>query len=153
LATILKSIDYGQVIMNSNQRKDATLGMPHGTASGRLRKMILFNLLKKHGENSCHACGKPIDSVDALSIEHKKPWEGVSADLFWDLENIAFSHLRCNTPNRPYNNGGWNKKPAPEGMAWCIGHQVFEPVENFWKNASFWNGLEKYCKTTKIRNR
>ncbi len=139
--------------MSSNESKAKTLGMPHGTANGRLRKSILFHLLTRLKENVCYVCGEEIKTPDELSIEHKKPWEGVSADLFWDLENIAFSHLFCNRPHRLHNNGGWNKKDAPEGMAWCIGHQRFESVENFWKNASFWNGLEKYCKETKIRNR
>jgi len=138
---------------NSNENKAKTLGMPYGTATNRLRKNILFHFLIRLKENMCHVCGKEIKTTDELSIEHKKPWEGISADLFWDLENIAFSHLFCNRPHRPHDIGGWNKKKAPEGMAWCIGHQVFEPVENFWKNASFWNGLEKYCKATKIRNR
>jgi 5-methylcytosine-specific restriction endonuclease McrA len=88
----------------SNNSKAVTLGMPHGTACGKLRKNILFHLLKKHGENQCYRCTEPIELVDELSIEHKKPWEGISADLFWDLENVAFSHMRCNRPHR--NNGG-----------------------------------------------
>ena|SRR5712664_1866660 len=95
--------------MNSNQKKDATLGMPHGTANNRLRKNILFHLLKKHDENYCVRCEQLIESVDDLSIEHIKPWEGISAELFWDLENIAFSHLHC---NRPHVQG--NKKYTSE---------------------------------------
>lgn len=75
---------------NSNQRKDATLGMPHGTANSRLRKNVLFSLLQKLGEDICFKCGRKIEKVEELSIEHKLPWEGRSADLFWDLSNIAF---------------------------------------------------------------
>lgn len=86
----------------SNEKKTATLGMPHGTATGRLRKNILFHLLRKYGESVCFKCSQDIERVEDLSIEHKKPWEGVSADLFWDLDNIAFSHLRCNLPDRPF---------------------------------------------------
>jgi hypothetical protein len=135
--------------MSSNENKAKTLGMPHGTANGRLKKNILFHLLKKLNENICFKCGKLIDVVDELSIEHKLPWEGRSAELFWDLNNIAFSHLFCNRPNRPHNNGGWNKKQRPEGTNWCIGHQRFEPIENFWKAAQRSSGLEQYCKETK----
>lgn len=97
--------------MNSNERKTETLGMPHGTATNRLRKNILFHLLKKHGENYCFKCSELIEEVEDLSIEHKKPWQGVSAELFWDLENIAFSHLHCNRPDRVF------RKYTPEQAA------------------------------------
>ena len=72
--------------------------MPFGTASNRLRKMILFSLLAKHNENVCFRCGKVIATVDDLSIEHKKAWLSVDSKLFWDIDNVAFSHLKCNTP-------------------------------------------------------
>jgi hypothetical protein len=101
----------------SNQRKAATLGMPQGTANNRLRKIILFHLLKRLGENYCFKCNELIEVVEDLSIEHKKPWEGISAELYWDLENIAFSHLRCNRPDRP--NGGTRTIIVPKGTIWC----------------------------------
>ncbi|HXQ38298.1 MAG TPA: hypothetical protein VN843_30130 [Anaerolineales bacterium] len=129
----------------SNEKKSVTLGMPHGTATNRLRKNILFHLLKKHGENYCFRCCESIERVDDLSIEHKQPWEGISAELFWDLNNIAFSHLCCNTPHR-HNGGGHNRKDAPAGMAWCSVCQKFEPVEAFDKNANHWNGLQRHCR-------
>lgn len=88
-----------------SDNKSAVLGMPHGTAVNRLRKNILFHLLKKHGENICFKCGKEIETADTLSIEHKEPWQSnLSSQLFWDLENIAFSHMFCNRPHR--NTGG-----------------------------------------------
>ena len=101
----------------SNTRKAETLGMPHGTATNRLRKKILFHLLKKYGENYCFRCSELIEVVDDLSIEHKKSWEGISADLFWDLENIAFSHLFCNRPDRPSH--GDRTIQVPKGTIWC----------------------------------
>lgn len=102
---------------NSNAKKSATLGMSHSTATNRLRKNILFHLLKKHSENICFKCSKVIDKVEHLSVEHKKPWESISAELFWDLENIAFSHMFCNRPNRP--SGGRSVIDVPEGTIWC----------------------------------
>lgn len=86
---------------NRNKSAEATLGMPHGTARNRLRKTLLFQYVKKCGENVCFRCGSEIENEDQLSIEHKAPWEGVSAGLFWDLDNIAFSHVQCNRPDRP----------------------------------------------------
>ena len=84
----------------SNERKSQFLGVPFGTACHKLRKSILFHLLVKLKENVCFKCGSIIDKIDELSIEHKLPWEGRDAKLFWDLENIAFSHLHCNTPHK-----------------------------------------------------
>ena len=82
----------------SNNKKSEQLGVSHGTACNRLRKNILFDLLRKQVENVCFQCGLPIDIVDELSVEHKIPWLD-SEDpigLFFDLDNIAFSHLTCN---------------------------------------------------------
>lgn len=78
-------------------KKDEQLGMPFGTANARLRKMILFNLLKKHGENVCFRCDTHIYTAAELSIEHKEPWLDVDVALFWDVENIAWAHLSCNS--------------------------------------------------------
>jgi hypothetical protein len=85
--------------MNKNEKKASQLGMPQGTASNRLRKNIIFMLLKMQNLNFCHQCGAEIESVDDLSIEHKIPWLD-SEDLiklFFDLDNIAFSHHSCNS--------------------------------------------------------
>ncbi len=82
--------------MGSNKAKAEQLGMPFGTASNRLRKMALFSVLERHGENVCYQCDRMIDAAGQLSIEHKKPWLHVTPELFWDLDNIAWSHLSCN---------------------------------------------------------
>lgn len=82
----------------SNEKKSLMLGMPHGTAQHKLRKSILFSLLVKYGQNKCYRCEKEIVNIDQLSIEHKKAWLNSEnpKELFFDLENIAFSHLKCN---------------------------------------------------------
>lgn len=82
----------------SNEKKSKQLGMPLGTATAKLRKSILFQLLKESGKNICYQCGNIISSEEELSIEHKIPWLDSSdpKKLFFSLENIAFSHLRCN---------------------------------------------------------
>ena len=86
----------------SNQTKDRLLGMPHGTANHRLRKLILFDLLRRFGLDQCFRCGQRINQVDDLSIEHKAPWQSAPDPQasFFDLENIAFSHLSCNSGAR-----------------------------------------------------
>jgi hypothetical protein len=134
-----------QTIKSSGARKSAFLGLPHGTAAGRLRKMILFHLLQKHGENVCFQCAEPIETVDELSIEHKQPWEGISLELYWSMDNIAFSHLRCNRPHRNVGGGIGKRKVGPEGTAWCVKCKAFYAVSEFMRNRSRWNGLQNRC--------
>lgn len=81
-----------------NENKRNLLGMPIGTATARLRKSILFKHIKMLNLDTCFRCGNKIDSIDELSIEHKVAWmfSGKETELFFDLDNIAFSHLKCN---------------------------------------------------------
>ena len=129
--------------MSSNEKKAATLGIPHGTAVSKLRKNIMFFLLCRLNENVCYRCKKAIQTVDEISIEHIKPWEGISADLFWDLQNIAFSHIACNRPHRIPG----PKIVTPEGTAWCSKHQKALPIADFYKVSTRDDGLSPYCKS------
>lgn len=84
---------------NHSSKKQQQLGMPIGTASNRLKKSIMFSLLKRLNENYCFKCGLEITSADTLSVEHKTDWldSDTPIELFFDLDNIAFSHNACNT--------------------------------------------------------
>jgi hypothetical protein len=124
------------------------LGMSYNTAMARLDRRVLFMLVQKAGLDTCHRCGKKIERVEDLSLEHKQPWLDADPTLFWDLENIAFSHKGCN-----YAAGRRGKMPgkekvskAPPGTAWCTGHQDYLPTENFGKCARTKNGLYSYCR-------
>jgi hypothetical protein len=81
-----------------NKRKDELLGEPHGTANGKLRKSIIFWLVQETGKDICHRCGEKIETIEELSIEHKDNWMSAENPIesFYDLGNIAFSHLGCN---------------------------------------------------------
>ncbi len=138
---------------NSSTRKSEFLGMPFGTANGRLRKMILFNLLKRLNENVCYKCKESITRLDELSIEHILPWEGVSVDLYWNIDNIAFSHLRCNRPHKPSGGSSTAKRIIPPtGYAWCAGCKDFRCVGLFGKGGR-WNGLREYCNPCRKQGR
>lgn len=71
--------------------------MDKGTAMHRLKKIIMFKLAKKAGMDRCHRCKLLITDVAEFSVEHIEPWLWRDVDLFWDIENIAFSHLSCNS--------------------------------------------------------
>lgn len=70
--------------------------MTTGKASHRLVKDLLFDFVVKAG-HKCYRCNGEL-TRDTFSIEHKKAWldSGEPVQLFFDLDNIAFSHMKCN---------------------------------------------------------
>lgn len=78
-------------------KKQTQLGMNPSTASHRLVKDTLWKLVVATGQDKCNRCGQPM-TRETFSIEHKIPWldSDDPVGLFFDQDNIAFSHLRCN---------------------------------------------------------
>lgn len=66
------------------------------TARSRLVSDLLFDMLTKL-KIVCHRCGGAMTRTD-YSIEHKTPWLHAknAAKLYFDLNNIGFSHKFCN---------------------------------------------------------
>lgn len=95
--------------MKDELEAKAQLGISLTTARYRLRRLILFDLVQRLGENICYHCGKVIQTPNELSMEHKHPWLGNSTDLFWSLNNVTWSHIGCNSGARrgPRRGGGW----------------------------------------------
>lgn len=82
-------------------KRNVQLGMNYSTAAHRLRTDILYAFAIAAGHR-CHRCSKAL-TRDTFSIEHKVSWLD-SEDplkLYFDLDNIAFSHQSCN-----YSAGG-----------------------------------------------
>lgn len=130
----------------SNARKSEFLGMSYGTASNRLKKQVMLQLLQRLNADICYKCSEQIETAEELSIEHIEPWfdrEG-GQELFWDLSNIAFSHLTCNRPHT-YDRLSL-RKVGPDGTAWCTDCGEFKPTEEFYKHSGRWNGLQAQCK-------
>jgi len=125
--------------------------MPVGTAAGRLRKQIMFELIGRQGLDTCFRCGQKIESAEELSIDHKQDWID-NHELFWDLDNIAFSHFLCNSV-ASFRSGKRQpskyRKVGPPNTAWCQSHQQFLPIENFYPRKDHWNGVDPYCKECK----
>ena len=96
--------------------------MSISTASYRLKKLVLFDLVQRVGCDYCHHCAGRIAAPEQLSVEHKVSWLYRDAHLFWDLTNVTFSHLACNTTHRAasrYDRGGSieQRKAEQLGMA------------------------------------
>lgn len=124
----------------SKEEHESLLGMDVSTATARLKKAVMMDLIRKAGLDSCHRCGKTIEHPDDLSLDHIQPWRRVSADLFWDLSNVAFSHRGCNKVDRP------GRKIGPEGTSWCSACKKFLELAEFASNQSKWNGISGTCK-------
>ena len=79
------------------QKKNEQLGMNAGTAKHRLLRSILWSLIVETNKNICCKCGQPM-CRDTYSIEHLVPWLDSENpfELFFDLNNISYSHLKCN---------------------------------------------------------
>lgn len=131
---------------NSHKKKSEKLGINYSTASAKLRKQILFKLVQQCNLDECFKCKTKIENLEELSIEHKLNWYVNGVEYFWDLDNIAFSHLKCNRPDFPSCGRGHKRRiEPPEGKAWCSTHKDFLPRENFDKGAR-WDGLKGHCK-------
>jgi hypothetical protein len=130
-----------------NKKRTEFLGMSFGTARARLQRKILFDLVQKAGEDTCFRCDEKIVEVEDLSIEHKKNWLDVDPELFWDLQNVAFSHQKCNSGNHR------NRILCSTSESWCYVCKTMLPIDNFWiakigaKRAS--TGLKLECKSCK----
>lgn len=127
----------------SNLMKLKQLGMPIGTASGKLKKAIMLKLLQKLKEDICYRCNKIIETPEELSIDHKINWLHVSSDLFWDLDNIAFSHKKCNKTGR-YNPA--NKLITNNGTSYCPSCKLFLDKSEFHIESRRHNKCHTYCK-------
>ena len=93
--------------MGSNKKKSEQLGMSHGSAANRLRKEILWRYVVQNKDNICFQCHDIIRGINDLSIEHKVPW--LDSDdpigLYFHPDNIAFSHMKCNSGAARRNKG------------------------------------------------
>ena len=82
-------------------KKSTQLEMNISTAQGKLVKDILWSLIQQTNQTKCFICNKEM-TRETFSIEHKIPWVDSEnpKKLFWDLNNISFSHLSCNIASR-----------------------------------------------------
>ena len=131
---------------NANQKKYRLLGQPANTAGSRLRKTLLFNFAKRCNEDICYRCGIKIEDIKEFSIEHKNPWMSAEdpKESFFDITNIAFSHLLCNS--NAAVRVGVRRVPISEDRLWCSIHKALLPIEMFWVDRTLRSGYRKRCK-------
>ncbi len=139
----MKTTEHGRrAAEKSNRKKSKFLGMSISTAKSKLVRLLLFSFAEELGRNTCYRCKQTIETSEDFTIDHKEPWLHNDLDLFWDLENIAFSHHGCNSSaaRRP------TKITRPNGTSWCSRCQSLLDKEEFSKNCGDPHGLSWICK-------
>lgn len=78
-------------------KKSQLLGMNFSTGRARLDRDLLFKCVVELG-HKCYRCGGDL-TREEFSVDHKDNWSLAEDPVkaFFDLDNIAFSHLHCNT--------------------------------------------------------
>lgn len=96
---------------NYKLEKEQKLGMSFSAAHSRLKRDIIFHLLKQIDKDACFRCGKKIETAADLSIDHKEGWlySDNPSSVFFDMNNIAFSHIGCNSTAKKCPRNTWNK--------------------------------------------
>jgi hypothetical protein len=93
-------IEYAKILKVSN----------FSTANRILKRSILLSAAGHIGMNKCFKCKEPL-TVDDFTIAHIKPWRRCydrdgDANLFWDIDNIALEHAKCNCVDAEH----WSKR-------------------------------------------
>jgi len=73
------------------------LGMSRTTARHRLYRNLIWDMFTKLHGRICYRCKGPLHNDD-WHIDHIQPWAIASkpAEMYFNLENIALSHSKCN---------------------------------------------------------
>lgn len=143
---------------SSNKHRAELLGEPFGTATAKLRKAIMFQLVQETNKDVCFRCGEKIKTIEDLSIEHKKSWARAEnpKETFFDLNNITFSHLKCNVDARDNSGPRLNARGEKNSQAKLTWKQVDEIREKLKKGISLDKLAKEYnvCKRhiTRIRD-
>jgi hypothetical protein len=140
-----------------DERKSKFLNINYSTATNKLRKQVLFKYVRMAGHDVCYRCGEVISNVDDFTIDHKNPWLYEDPNLFWDLDNISFSHRKCNIPHRYFtkecgNIGGFYQRKVDKDELWCNKCKKFLNICEFNDNAYTWSGKQKWCKSCAKRH-
>lgn len=80
------------------EKRKKLLGMPWGTANGKLYRKIIREYFRLVYDSLCYRCGNEVLDTDLFHIDHIESWLTAEDPRkhFFDLENIRISHADCN---------------------------------------------------------
>lgn len=135
--------------MTDIQVMTTQLGMSPSKARARFLRIILFDLVKRLKLDICFQCKQKIEKLEDLTIEHKIPWLHKDLELFWSIENIAFSHHLCNSAKaRPASSR------CEVGKHWCNHCKKCLPVSIFGRRKQKgYAALRNYCNPCRVIRR
>ncbi len=92
-------------VFSKNLEKETQLNMSLGKARNILVKSLMFDMAKKCNLDICFKCNQKITDIKDFTIEHKKEWlhSENPQDLYFNLNNIAFSHNICNIKSQRHS--------------------------------------------------
>src|SRR3990167_2533934 len=107
-----------------NKDFKAQIGMSQSNARPRLLRSVLFYILCNTGLNVCFRCNLKILELKDFTLDHKENWRGEkNPELYFDVKNIGFSHLSCNSAMT-------RRRKCELGKHWCsVCKQCLDPKE------------------------
>lgn len=112
-------------IMRNSEKFKEQIGLSVSTARNRLIKLLVSKMLDERGE-VCFRCGKPLNGD--WTIDHVENW--LDSDdpvaLFFDVENVAYSHHACNS-RHTRNYSGVEMTENERKRAWEKENRVYDP--------------------------
>lgn len=147
--TVSMSRNSNTYATDRNNRLKDILGETISNATYKLRKILLFEFAKRLDLHHCFRCGEPIDNIDEFTVDHVLSWRlHKSRELFYDIDNIKFSHFKCNcanyTKSKTRPNARKNKIKNEEKF--CDLCMRFIPLAQFHKKSNAVDGYQTYCK-------
>jgi hypothetical protein len=125
-----------------------------GKASALLLRQTVWLLLVATDQGRCFRCGGEMSLAD-YSLDHAEPWRGQDAALFWDPNNIHWSHKLCNTKAArtvtPSQDA--RRRIVRNGLLRCSFCKKDLPVSQFWKSSKVNCGYNSLCKACDIAKR
>lgn len=93
--------------MTRYAKEKEQLNEAFSTARSKLVTNIIWMLIQEAGRTKCFVCNEEM-TRETFTIEHKVPWLDSDSpkELFHDLNNISFSHKKCNKPRPKYGPKG-----------------------------------------------
>lgn len=136
-----------------NAKKNAILGMSAGKARNILVKRVLLSLAEALGRDICFRCRQPIGDASLLSLDHVVDWLEVGPSAYFDVNNIAFSHLSCNCAagngNRVRGKLARERRFDTDGGRRCDSCRRYRDIDHFGRESRSPDGIARTCKHCK----
>lgn len=90
------------------------LGSHLPSVTHKLKRQMILLMAQICGYDTCHKCKRKITTIKEMSIEHRVPW--TNQEEFLDIENLALSHLGCNSSTANAKKGKIGKQYGYVGV-------------------------------------